>query len=168
MSVNKVILVGNLGSDPEIKEFSNGGKVANFSLATTQSWKDRNSGERQTKTEWHRISVFTPGLIGVIQNYVKKGSKVYIEGALQTREWEANGERKFATEVVLQGFNSTLVMLDSRGENSGGGSSFGGGNSFGNSNNSSSFGNNNKSQSFGNNNQSNNNVGDMLDDEIPF
>ena len=108
-SLNKVQLIGNLGNDPDI---INEGKIAKFSLATSESWKDKTSGERKTKTEWHNIVVYNEGLVGVIQQYVKKGSKVYVEGQLQTRKWEdKDGATRYTTEVVLQGFNSTLTML---------------------------------------------------------
>ncbi len=119
-SVNKVILVGNVGQDPEVRQFQNGGQVCSFSLATSENWKDKNTGERREKTEWHRISVFSEGLIRVVQSYVKKGSKLYIEGQLETRKWQdQNGQDRYSTEVVLRGFGATLTMLDSR--NSGGG-----------------------------------------------
>ncbi len=125
-SVNKVILIGNVGKDPEIRTFGNGGKVANFSLATSESWKDRNSGERKEKTDWHNIAVFNDGLVGVIERYVKKGSKLYIEGKLQTRKWQdRDGNDKYTTEVVLQGYGGTLTMLDGR-DSQGGGRSGGG------------------------------------------
>ncbi len=125
-SVNKVILVGNVGNDPEIRSFNNGGKVANFSLATSDSWRDKQSGERREKTEWHRVAVFNDGLVGVIERYVKKGSKLYIEGALQTRKWtDRDGNDKYTTEVVLQGYGGNLTMLDGRSE--GGGARSGGG-----------------------------------------
>ena len=124
MSVNKVILVGNLGQDPEIRSTQDGREIANFSLATSESWKDKNSGEKKEKTEWHRVVVFSQGLIGVIKNYVKKGTKLYIEGSLQTRKWtDAQGVEKFTTEIVLQNFNSSLQILDSR--DKGGSSSYG-------------------------------------------
>lgn len=123
-SVNKVILVGNVGQDPEVRQFQNGGQVCSFSLATSETWKDKNTGERREKTEWHRISVFNEGLIRVIQSYVKKGSKLYIEGQLETRKWQdQNGQDRYSTEVVLRGFGATLTMLDSR--NEGGGRSAG-------------------------------------------
>jgi len=115
-SVNKVILVGNVGNDPEIRAFQNGGRVANLSLATSESWKDKNTGERRDKTEWHRVSVTNEGLVKVIENYVKKGSKLYIEGQLETRKWQdANGQDKYTTEVVLRPYRGELTMLDSRG-----------------------------------------------------
>ena len=114
-SVNKVILVGNLGRDPEIRTTQDGKEIANITLATSESWRDRNTGERREKTEWHRIVVFNDGLIGVIKNYLHKGSKIYVEGALQTRKWtDQSGVEKYSTEVVLQGFGSTLTMLDAR------------------------------------------------------
>ena len=114
-SVNKVILVGNVGQDPEVRQFQNGGQVASFSLATSETWKDKNTGERKEKTEWHRVSVFSEGLVRVVQNYIKKGSKLYIEGQLETRKWQdKDGQDRYTTEVVLRGFNSTLTMLDSR------------------------------------------------------
>lgn len=126
-SVNKVILIGNLGNDPEVRTFGNGGKVANLSLATSESWRDKQSGERKEKTEWHRVAVFGEGLVGVIERYVKKGSKLYIEGKLQTRKWQdRDGNDKYTTEVVLQGYGGTLTMLDSRDSQGGGGRSSGG------------------------------------------
>ncbi len=126
-SDNKVILVGNLGRDPEVRFSQDGKKIVNFSIATTESWKDKNTGEKREKTEWHRIVVFSEGLAGIAERFLKKGSKVYIEGSLQTRKWTGNdGVEKYSTEVVLQGFNSTLTMLDGRGD-SGGGSHRGGG-----------------------------------------
>ncbi len=134
MSVNKVILVGNVGKDPEIRSTKDGKEIASFSIATTENWKDKGSGERKSKTEWHRISVFSQGLVGIIKNYVKKGTKVYIEGQLQTRKWtDSNGVDKYTTEVVLQNFNSALQLLDSKGGSSGGGSYDDGGSSSGSS-----------------------------------
>jgi single-strand DNA-binding protein len=124
-SVNKVILVGNLGNDPEVRNLPNGGKVVNLSIATSESWKDRNTGERREKTEWHRVVIFSEGLTRVAESYLRKGSKVYIEGQLQTRKWQdQSGQDKYSTEIVLQGFNSNLTLLDGRGE--GGGDSAGG------------------------------------------
>jgi single-strand DNA-binding protein len=114
-SVNKVIIVGNLGKDPEIRNTQTGAKIANFTVATSESWKDKSTGEHREKTEWHRIVVFNEGLAGIVERYIKKGSKVYIEGSLQTRKWQGNdGVDKYTTEVVLQGFNGTLTMLDSK------------------------------------------------------
>jgi single-strand DNA-binding protein len=113
MAINKVILVGNVGKDPEIKTLSNGGKVATFSLATTDAWKDKTTKERREKTEWHRIVIYSGGLVNIVEKYVKKGVKLYIEGSLQTRKWtNQNGEEKYATEVVLQGFSANLQILD--------------------------------------------------------
>lgn len=123
-SVNKVILVGNLGRDPEIRTTQDGKEIANLTLATSESWRDRNTGERREKTEWHRIVVFNDGLIGVIKNYLHKGSKIYVEGALQTRKWtDQSGAERYSTEVVLQGFGSTLTMLDNKGGGGAGASS---------------------------------------------
>ena len=118
-SLNKVQLIGRLGADPEIKQMVNGKNVARLSIATSQSWKDKSSGERKEKTEWHRIVIFNEGLVNVVQQYVKKGSNDYIEGQLSTRKWkdEASGQDKYSTEIVLQGYNSSLTMLDSRGAN---------------------------------------------------
>ena len=129
-SVNKVILVGNLGRDPESRSFQNGGKVVNLRIATSETWKDKNSGERKEKTEWHSVAIFNEGLANVAERYLRKGSKVYIEGALQTRKWQdASGADKYSTEIVLQGFNSVLTMLDGApgGGSGGGGSGFAGG-----------------------------------------
>jgi len=114
-SVNKVILVGNLGKDPEIRSTQDGREIANLTVATSDSWKDKSTGERKEKTEWHRVVIFNEGLVGVVKNYLKKGAKVYIEGSLQTRKWtDQSGQEKYSTEVVLQGFGSTLTMLDGR------------------------------------------------------
>lgn len=122
-SVNKVILVGNLGKDPEIRRTQDGRPIADLSIATSETWRDKNSGERKEKTEWHRVVIFNEGLCKVAEQYLKKGAKVYIEGALQTRKWtDQQGAEKYSTEVVLQGFNSTLTMLDGRGGGGGGGS----------------------------------------------
>jgi len=160
-SINKVILIGNLGRDPEVRLSQDGKKIVNFSIATSESWKDKTSGERREKTEWHRIVIFSDGLAGIAERFLKKGSKVYLEGTLQTRKWTGNdGIEKYTTEVVLQGFNSTLTMLDGRGEGGGGGdytsdsTSYGGG-----------LDNNaNSSENISSGNAPN---GD-LDDEIPF
>lgn len=121
-SVNKVILVGNLGADPEVRNLPSGGKVVNLSVATSERWKDRNSGEQREKTEWHRVVIFSEGLTRVAEQYLRKGSKVYIEGQLQTRKWQdQSGQDKYSTEVVLQNFNSSMVLLDGRGDNEGAG-----------------------------------------------
>ena len=118
-SLNKVLLIGRLGADPEIKQMVNGKSVARLSLATSQSWKDKSSGERKEKTEWHRIVIFNEGLVSIVQQYLKKGANIYVEGALTTRKWkdEASGQDKYSTEVVLQGFNSSLTMLDGKSKN---------------------------------------------------
>ena len=134
-SVNKVILVGNLGADPEIRRLQDGRPVANLRVATSESWRDKATGERKEKTEWHRVVIFNEGLAKIAEQYLKKGSKVYIEGQLQTRKWtDQQGVEKYSTEVVLQGFNSALTMLDRAGGGSGG-SDFGGdtGSDFGSS-----------------------------------
>ncbi len=129
-SVNKVILVGNLGRDPEIRSTTSGQRIANFSLATSENWRDRATGERKERTEWHRVVVFNERLVDVIEKYVKKGSKLYIEGALQTRKWTDNsGQERYTTEVVLQNFRGELTMLDGRGGGGGEGASGGGGGS---------------------------------------
>jgi single-strand DNA-binding protein len=125
-SVNKVILIGNVGADPEIRRTQDGRPIANLRIATSEQWRDRNSGERKEKTEWHTVVVFNEGLCKVVEQYVKKGAKLYLEGALQTRKWQdKDGNERYSTEIVLQGFNSTLTMLDGRGE--GGGRGQGGG-----------------------------------------
>ena len=148
-SLNKVLLIGRLGADPEIKQMVNGKSVARLSLATSQSWKDKNTGEKKEKTEWHRIVVFNEGLVNVIQQYLKKGAQIYVEGQLSTRKWkdEQSGQDKYSTEIILQGYNSTLTML--------------GGSNSNNISNTSSTNNNELDQT----NQQNSSD---LDDEIPF
>jgi single-strand DNA-binding protein len=127
-SVNKVILVGNLGADPEVRRTQDGRPIVNLRIATSDTWRDKATGERKEKTEWHRVVIFSEGLAKVAEQYLKKGAKVYIEGALQTRKWQdKDGQDRYSTEIVLQGFNSTLTMLDGRGGGAGGGSDFGGG-----------------------------------------
>lgn len=136
-SVNKVILIGNLGRDPEVRSFQNGGKVCNLRIATSETWKDRNTGERREKTEWHSVAIFQEGLVRIAEQYLRKGSKVYIEGQLQTRKWQdQSGADRYSTEVVLQGYGGTLTMLDGRGEGGGaggggGGGTYGGGGDYG-------------------------------------
>ncbi|MEZ5669676.1 MAG: single-stranded DNA-binding protein [Alphaproteobacteria bacterium] len=121
-SVNKVILIGNLGRDPEIRSLQNGGKVCNLSVATSERWRDRNSGEMQERTEWHRVVIFNERLVEVAEKFLRKGAKVYVEGALQTRKWQdQSGQDRYSTEVVLQRFRGELTMLDGRGEGGGGG-----------------------------------------------
>jgi len=137
-SLNKVTLIGNLGQDPEIRRTQDGRPIANFTLATTESWRDRQSGEKRDKTEWHRIVIFSEGLAKVAEQYLKKGMKVYVEGQLQTRSWDdQQGQKRYTTEIVLQNFGGVLIMLDGRGGASGGGSGgpddygAGGGDDFG-------------------------------------
>ncbi|MDR6265447.1 MULTISPECIES: single-stranded DNA-binding protein [Rhodobacterales] len=126
-SLNKVMLIGNLGRDPEVRSFPNGGKVCNLRIATSERWRDKSTGENREKTEWHQVSVFSEGLVRVCEQYLRKGSKVFVEGQLQTRKWQdQSGADRYSTEVVLQGFNGTLTMLDGRGEGGGGGNSGGG------------------------------------------
>ncbi len=130
-SVNKVILVGNLGADPEVRSFQNGGKVCNLRIATSESWKDRNTGERQERTEWHSVAIFSEGLAGVAERFLRKGSKVYLEGQLRTRKWQdQSGNDRYSTEVVLQGPGAVMTMLDGPqgGAGGGGGGQRGGGN----------------------------------------
>ena len=136
--INKVIIVGNLGKDPEVRTFANGGKVCNFSVATSESWKDKQTGERKEKTEWHNISIYNEGLAGVAEKYLRKGSKVYLEGKLQTRKWQdQSGNDRYSTDVVLQGFDAKMEMLDSKpgggGSSDGWGGGQGGGSSSGGS-----------------------------------
>jgi single-strand DNA-binding protein len=177
-SVNKVILVGNLGRDPESRSFQNGGKVVELRIATSESWKDRNSGERKEKTEWHTVKVFNEGLANVAERYLRKGSKVYIEGALTTRKWQdQQGQDRYSTEIVLQGFNSVLTMLDGApgqgggaGRSSGGGDEWGGGGDEFSGQSSSRGGNFNSGgqRSGGNNSFGGGFPGDDLDDDVPF
>ena len=125
-SLNKVMIIGNLGADPEVRSFQNGGKVCNLRIATSENWKDRQTGERKEKTEWHTVAIFSEGLVGVAEQYLRKGSKVYIEGKLQTRKWQdQSGNDRYSTEVVLQGPNAVMTMLD--GAPGGGGQRGGGG-----------------------------------------
>jgi single-strand DNA-binding protein len=126
-SVNKVILIGHLGRDPEVRSFQNGGKVCNLRLATSENWKDKNTGERREKTEWHSIAIFQEGLVGVAEKYLKKGALVYIEGKLATRKWQdASGADRYSTEIVLQGYDGVLKMLGGRRDGDGGGGGYGG------------------------------------------
>jgi single-strand DNA-binding protein len=125
-SVNKVILIGNLGADPEVRSFPSGGRVCNLRLATSESWKDRDSGERRERTEWHRVTIYSDPLIRVAEQYLRKGSKIYVEGQLETRKWQdQSGQDRYSTEVVLRPYRSELTMLDSRGDGGDGG--YGGG-----------------------------------------
>ena len=119
-SLNKVLLIGRLGNDPEIKQMQNGKSVARLSVATSESWKDKNTGEKKEKTEWHRVVIFNEGLVGVVQKYVKKGAQVYIEGQLNTNKYtDSNGQEKYSTQIVLQGYSSSLTMLDGKNSSSG-------------------------------------------------
>ena len=161
-SVNKVILVGNLGADPEIRRTKDGRPIANLRIATSEQWRDRQSGERRERTEWHTVVVFNEGLCKIAEQYLRKGSKVYLEGQLQTRKWQdQNGNDRYSTEVVLQGFNSVLTMLDGRREGGGGmsdyGSDYGSGGGGGGS----------RGGDFGSSGPMDSGPGDM-DDEIPF
>ena len=161
-SVNKVILVGNLGADPDVRSMQSGDKVVNLSIATSESWKDRMTGERKEKTEWHRVVIFNKGLVGVCENYLKKGAKVYIEGQLETRKWQdQSGQDKYSTEVVLRPYRGELTMLDSRGGGAGASGGYGGGQSFNDGGNSG-F-NQGAPQS-----QAQAQPVDAMDDEIPF
>lgn len=162
-SVNKVILVGNLGADPDVRSMQSGDKVVNLSIATSESWKDKATGERKEKTEWHRVVVFNQGLVNVCQNYLKKGAKVYIEGQIETRKWQdqASGQDKYTTEIVLRPFRGELTMLDSR---TGGGASAGGGQSFNDGGYGGDYGAGAPSQA----SQSSAAPVDAMDDEIPF
>ncbi len=128
-SVNKVILIGNLGQDPEVRSFPNGGRVCNLSIATSETWKDRQTGERRERTEWHRVSIYSEPLVNVAERFLRKGSKVYLEGQLETRKWQdQSGQDRYTTEIALRPYRSELTMLDSRGEGGGsGGGDLGGG-----------------------------------------
>ena len=170
-SLNKVMLIGNLGADPEVRSFQNGGKVCNLRIATTENWKDRNTGERQERTEWHTVAIFSEGLVNVAENYLKKGSKVFVEGKLQTRKWQdQSGNDRYSTEVVLRGFDGTLTMLDGRQGGGGGGQSGGwqggqqssGGDHWRNNNDTGGSSGGGSGSSGGGSNY------DDLDDDIPF
>jgi single-strand DNA-binding protein len=166
-SVNKVILVGNLGADPEIRRTQDGKAIANMSVATSETWRDRNSGERREKTEWHRVVCFNDGLNKVIEQYVKKGTTVYLEGNLQTRKWQdQNGQDKYTTEVVLQPYTGVLTMLGGRGE--GGGASMGGGYSGGGQVGGPSGGDAQGGNQGGYGNNQGGGFGGDMDDDIPF
>jgi single-strand DNA-binding protein len=166
-SVNKVILIGNLGADPEVRSFQNGGKVCNLRIATSESWKDRNTGEKQERTEWHSVAIFSEGLAGVAERFLRKGSKIYVEGQLRTRKWQGqDGADRYSTEVVLQGPGAVLTMLDGAPGGGGGGRSGGGGGGW------------NEGRSSGGGDwgggggrpagSPSRDIGDDLDDDIPF
>ncbi|MEM6620279.1 MAG: single-stranded DNA-binding protein [Pseudomonadota bacterium] len=166
-SLNKVMLIGNLGRDPEVRSFQNGGKVCNLRIATSERWRDKNTGENREKTEWHTVAIFSEGLVRVCEQYLRKGSKVFVEGALQTRKWQdQSGQDRYSTEVVIQNYGGTLTMLDGRGEGgSGGGGGYGGGGSVG--------GGYDSGGGYGGGSQSGGGGGygggnSDLDDEIPF
>lgn len=165
-SVNKVILIGNLGRDPEVKSFQSGGKVCNLSIATSETWKDKASGERRERTEWHRVSIFNEGLVSVAERFLKKGSKVYIEGQLETRKYEKDGQEHYSTEVVLRPYRGELIMLDGREAGEGGGDRGGdrGGSDFGPG---SPMGGGSRGGSSGGSRRQSPPVDD-LDDDIPF
>ena len=162
-SVNKVILIANLGRDPEVRSFSSGGKVCNLRIATSETWKDRNTGERKERVEWHSIAIHAEGLVGIAEKYLRKGSKVYVEGQLETRKWQdQSGQDRYTTEVVLRPYNGTLTLLDGRRDGDGGGScgDYGGeqgGGSSGNSGSGSGYGSGGRPSG-----------GEDLSDEIPF
>ncbi|MGN6123563.1 MAG: single-stranded DNA-binding protein [Sphingomonas oligoaromativorans] len=188
--VNNVILVGNLGQDPQSRSFQNGGKVVNLRIATSETWKDRNTGERKERTEWHSVAIFNEGLANTAERYLRKGSKVYIEGQLQTRKWQDNnGQDRYTTEIVLQGFNGSMVMLDGPGGGQGGGGGgfgggsrsgggdewgqggddFGGGSSFGGGGGGSGFGGGSRGGSSGGGASRPGSAFDSdLDDDVPF
>ncbi|MXP42103.1 single-stranded DNA-binding protein [Altererythrobacter soli] len=174
-SLNKVMLIGNLGADPEIRSFQNGGKVANLRIATSESWKDKNTGERQERTEWHTVAIFSEGLIGVVERFLRKGSKVYIEGQLQTRKWQdQQGADRYSTEIVIRGLNGSLTMLDGPqggggggGQRSGGGGGGGGWNQGGGSSGGGS-GYGAGGGASGGSSGGGSSFGDDLDDDIPF
>ncbi len=157
-SLNKVMIIGNLGRDPEVRSFQNGGKVCNLRIATSERWRDKNSGENREKTEWHSVSIFSEGLVRVCEQYLKKGSKVFVEGQLQTRKWQdQSGNDRYSTEVVLQGYSGTLTMLDGRDGSGDSGNNFGQGNQGGGS------------QGVGYDSNPQGGIGHSdLDDEIPF
>lgn len=180
-SVNKVILIGNLGADPEVRSFQNGGKVCNLRIATSESWKDRTSGEKKEKTEWHTVAIFQEGLVSVAERFLKKGSKVYIEGKLQTRKWQdQSGQDRYSTEVVLQGYGGTLTMLDGPSGGGSGGGGYGGGGGGGGYSGGGGYDSGNGGGGYDSGNGGGNNGGDSnggggggggrsdMDDEIPF
>ena len=162
-SVNKVIIIGNLGQDPEVRSFANGGKVCNLSIATSETWKDRNSGERKERTEWHRVAIFAEGLVGIAERFLSKGSKVYIEGRLETRKWQdQSGVDRYSTEVVLRPYGGTLTLLDGRKDGGRGstGGDYGGGQGSGS-------GGDGGGAGYGSGGRPGNGSRD-IDDEIPF
>jgi single-strand DNA-binding protein len=168
-SVNKVILVGNLGADPEIRRTQDGRPIANLRVATSETWRDKGTGERKEKTEWHRVVIFNEGLCRVAEQYLKKGAKIYIEGQLQTRKWQdQSGQDKYSTEVVLQGFNSVLTMLDGRGGGGGGAMSDDGGDFGSSSGGSFGGGGQQRRVAAGGGGRGGGGGGNDMDDDIPF
>jgi len=170
-SVNKVILIGNLGRDPEVRNFPNGGKVCNLRIATSETWKDRNTGERRERTEWHSVAIFSEPLVRVAEQYLRKGSKIYIEGQLETRKWQdQSGADRYSTEVVLRPYTSTLTMLDGRGDNNGvqGGGGYGGPSDGGYGGGGGGYDNGPSDGGFGGGSSSGGAPSRDLDDEIPF
>ncbi|WP_114520723.1 single-stranded DNA-binding protein [Altererythrobacter sp. ZODW24] len=173
-SLNKVMIIGNLGADPEVRSFQNGGKVCNLRIATSETWKDKNSGERQERTEWHTVAIFSEGLVNVAERFLKKGSKVFIEGQLQTRKWQdQSGNDRYSTEIVLRGFNGTLTMLDGPGgqgggQGGGGGGYQGGGSSGGNQGGGGWNQGGSSGGGSGGGAGGGGSMGDDLDDDIPF
>ena len=164
-SVNKVILIGNLGRDPEVRSFQNGGKVCNLRIATSETWRDRNTGERRERTEWHSVAIFSEGLVRIAEQYLRKGSKVYLEGQLETRKWQdQSGQDRYTTEVVLRNYGSTLTMLDGR---DGPGGSGGGGGGYGDDRGGGGFPDDRGSGGYGGG-PSGGPGGSDMDDEIPF
>jgi len=166
-SLNKVMLIGNLGADPEVRSFQNGGKVCNLRIATSETWKDRNTGERQERTEWHNVAIFSEGLVGVAERFLKKGSKIYVEGSLRTRKWQdQSGQDRYTTEVVLQGPGAVMTMLDGApgGGGRSGGGEWGGGSSGGDKR--GGWGNESGGRSSGGGAKGG--FADDLDDDIPF
>ena len=163
-SVNKVILVGNLGRDPDVRTFQNGGKVCNLRIATSERWRDRNTGENRERTEWHSVAIFSEPLAKIAEQYLRKGSKVYLEGQLETRKWQdQSGQDRYSTEVVLRPYRSELALLDSRNEGGGGGGGYGGGSSGGGYDDRGSYG-----GGSGGGGASGGYGGGEMDDEIPF
>jgi single-strand DNA-binding protein len=176
-SLNKVMLIGNLGADPEIKSFQNGGRIANLRIATSETWKDRATGERKERTDWHNVVLQSEGLVGVAERYLRKGSKVYIEGQLRTRKWQdQSGNDRYTTEVSVGGMGGVMTMLDGRGEGGGGGGggysrgggSSGGGNDWGGGGDSGGGGGSSGGGDWGGGASSRGGMGDDLDDDIPF
>ena len=171
-SLNKVMLIGNVGQDPEFRSFANGGEVCNLRLATSRSWRDKQSGERRENTQWHSVAIFNENLIRVVREYVKKGMKLYIEGELQTRKWQdQSGNDRYSTEVVLQGFGGELQMLDSRGDGGSGGGSYGGGGGGSYGGGSGGYGGGNQgggSRGGSGSGSSGPSYDDDLDDDVPF